>query len=37
MLRPRSLEELSMAHGIGPAKLEKHGEDFLAVVRGVVT
>jgi ATP-dependent DNA helicase RecQ len=34
LLRPRSLEELAMAHGIGPAKLDKHGEDFLAVVRG---
>ncbi len=32
-LQPRSLEELAMAHGIGPAKLESYGEGLLAVVR----
>ncbi len=35
MLRPRSLAELSMAHGIGPAKLEKYGEGLLEVVAEV--
>jgi len=33
-LRPRTLQELALAHGIGPAKLEKYGEGLLAVVRG---
>jgi ATP-dependent DNA helicase RecQ len=32
MLRPRSLGELAMAHGIGPAKLEKFGSGLLSVV-----
>jgi ATP-dependent DNA helicase RecQ len=32
MLRPRTASELAMAHGIGPAKLEKYGEGLLAAV-----
>ena len=32
VLRPRTAEELAMAHGIGPAKLERYGEQLLAVV-----
>ena len=32
-LRPRSLDELRIAHGIGPAKVRRFGEDFLRVVR----
>jgi ATP-dependent DNA helicase RecQ len=32
MLRPRTRDELALAHGIGPAKLERYGEGFLAVV-----
>ncbi|MEM6293981.1 MAG: RecQ family ATP-dependent DNA helicase [Myxococcota bacterium] len=32
LLRPRSLDELAMAHGIGPAKLEKYGEGLLGTV-----
>jgi len=32
MLRPRSANELAMAHGIGPAKLEKYGDGLLAAV-----
>jgi ATP-dependent DNA helicase RecQ len=35
MLRPRNGEELAMAHGIGPAKLEKYGEGLLAAVAAV--
>ena len=35
MLRPRTLSDLSMAHGIGPAKLEKYGEGLLEVVAEV--
>jgi len=31
-LRPRSLAELTLAHGIGPAKAEKYGIGFLQVV-----
>jgi ATP-dependent DNA helicase RecQ len=31
-LRPRSLAELQVAHGIGPAKAEKYGAGLLAVV-----
>ena len=34
LLQPQSLEELELAHGIGPAKREKYGADLLAVVRG---
>lgn len=32
LLRPRTLEELGLAHGIGPAKLEKYGEGLLECV-----
>ena len=33
MLRPGTLGELELAHGIGPAKAEKYGEALLSVVR----
>lgn len=32
LLKPRDLHELSLAHGIGPAKLERYGEGLLSVV-----
>ena len=32
LLRPRSLEELKLAHGIGPAKAERYGRRLLAAV-----
>jgi len=32
-LRPANLEELSLAHGIGPTKARRFGKGFLAVVR----
>ena len=32
MLRPRNLEELKLAHGIGPAKAERYGVGLLQVV-----
>jgi ATP-dependent DNA helicase RecQ len=32
-LRPRTLGELELAHGIGPAKLKRFGEGLLGVVR----
>jgi ATP-dependent DNA helicase RecQ len=32
--RPRSLAALSDVRGVGPAKLDKYGERFLAVIRG---
>jgi ATP-dependent DNA helicase RecQ len=32
MLRPRGLESLQLAHGIGPAKAERYGAQILAVV-----
>ena len=31
-LRPRTLHELLMVHGIGPAKAERYGEGLLSVV-----
>ena len=34
LLRPRSLRELELAHGIGPARREKYGAGLLAVVMG---
>jgi ATP-dependent DNA helicase RecQ len=34
MLRPHELQELELAYGIGPAKLEKYGAGLLAVVSG---
>ncbi len=37
LLRPRSLQELELAHGIGPAKREKYGAGLLAVVSDVGT
>ncbi|MFI5401545.1 MAG: RecQ family ATP-dependent DNA helicase [Planctomycetota bacterium] len=33
-LRPRTLDELQLANGIGPAKAQRYGAGFLAVVRG---
>lgn len=32
MLRPRSIEELKQAHGIGPSKAERFGAGFLRIV-----
>ena len=32
--RPRNLEELELAHGIGAAKREKYGAGLLAVALG---
>ena len=32
MLRPRTSDELMLAHGIGPSKAEKYGAELLAVV-----
>ena len=34
LLHPRNLQELELAHGIGPAKREKYGAGLLAVVLG---
>ena len=34
VLRPRDAAELELAHGIGPAKLERYGPGLLAVVNG---
>jgi ATP-dependent DNA helicase RecQ len=34
ILRPHSLEELQLAHGIGPAKAERYGQRILSVVAG---
>ncbi|MBI4953875.1 MAG: HRDC domain-containing protein, partial [Myxococcales bacterium] len=33
VLRPRTEQELLLAHGIGPAKAERFGAGLLAVVR----
>jgi ATP-dependent DNA helicase RecQ len=33
LLRPISIDELKMAHGIGPSKAEKYGDGFLQIVR----
>ena len=35
-LRPRNADELALAHGIGPAKLERYGPGLLAVVEAHV-
>ncbi|MCA9757280.1 MAG: ATP-dependent DNA helicase RecQ [Candidatus Eisenbacteria bacterium] len=32
-IRPRTLSELALVHGIGPAKVEKYGDGLLQVVR----
>lgn len=32
LLRPRNLEELKLAHGIGPAKADRYGRRILSVV-----
>ena len=34
LLRPSTLDELELAHGIGPAKAKKYGTDLLAVING---
>ena len=34
LLRPTNDDELSRAHGIGPAKLERYGPGLLAIVNG---
>ena len=33
LLRPRTRDELELAHGIGPAKAERYGPGLLEVVR----
>ena len=33
LLRPANLEEIKLAHGIGPAKAEKYGDGLLAIVQ----
>jgi ATP-dependent DNA helicase RecQ len=33
LMRPGSLEELKLAHGIGPTKAEKYGDGLLAIVQ----
>ena len=33
LIRPNSLEELKLAHGIGPTKAEKYGDGLLAIVQ----
>ena len=33
MRRPRTLAAMGDVRGVGPAKLEKYGERFLAVIR----
>ena len=33
LLRPANLDELKLAHGIGPAKAEKYGDGLLAIVQ----
>ncbi|HEX5135640.1 MAG TPA: ATP-dependent DNA helicase RecQ [Planctomycetota bacterium] len=33
-LRPKTLAELQLANGIGPAKAKRYGDGFLAVIRG---
>ena len=35
-LRPTDLEELQLAHGIGPSKAEKYGVDLVRIVAGVL-
>jgi ATP-dependent DNA helicase RecQ len=32
-LRPRTLDDLALAHGIGPHKIERYGEGLLGVIR----
>ena len=32
LLKPRTLQDLQLAHGIGPAKAEQYGEGFLAEI-----
>ena len=34
LLRPRTREQLLLAHGIGPAKADKYGAELLAVIAG---
>ncbi|MBT6435342.1 MAG: ATP-dependent DNA helicase RecQ [Deltaproteobacteria bacterium] len=33
MLKPRNMDELKLAHGIGPAKAERYGSGFLSVIQ----
>ena len=32
-LRPRTLDDLALAHGIGARKVERYGEGLLRVIR----
>ncbi len=36
-LRPRTLADLRLAHGIGPHKVDRYGAGLLAVVAGILT
>jgi ATP-dependent DNA helicase RecQ len=33
LLKPRTRDELLLAHGVGPAKADRYGEGMLAVLR----
>ena len=35
-LRPTDVEELQMAHGIGPSKAEKYGVDLVRIVADIL-
>jgi ATP-dependent DNA helicase RecQ len=35
--RPRTLSAMGEVRGVGPAKLERYGERFLALVRGAAS
>jgi ATP-dependent DNA helicase RecQ len=32
-IKPRSMDEMNLVHGIGDSKLKKYGKTFLAVVK----
>jgi len=36
-LRPRTLEELRLAHGIGRHKAERYGKGFIEVIASLTT
>ena len=36
LMRPHNLEELKLAHGIGPAKADRYGDGLLSIVRQTV-
>ncbi len=37
LIKPKNLDQLAMVHGVGQSKLQKYGDQFLGVIREVIS